>query len=237
MGPVPASSEPVPPAPPATPAPPAPASPLATPPPVVPPPPRLLPTPPPAAAPPPPGRLAPASCVPGPGGNRIELSETSKSSVPPQPAANQVSVTNKSDKGERVCRAMTARPPPTFKRTARRWHALAAWGKRGRAPKSGENRCFLPGTEGPTKLAEAAMRLQIRAPAPRRVRYARWPDLRLGCAAAGLLRSRAGGSLRAIWCWMTTRNPYVVLSKRTVYDNPWITVTEHAIQKPRGGEG
>jgi 8-oxo-dGTP pyrophosphatase MutT (NUDIX family) len=36
---------------------------------------------------------------------------------------------------------------------------------------------------------------------------------------------------------MTTRNPYVVLGSRTVYDNPWITVTEHAIQKPRGGEG
>jgi 8-oxo-dGTP pyrophosphatase MutT (NUDIX family) len=36
---------------------------------------------------------------------------------------------------------------------------------------------------------------------------------------------------------MTTRNPFVTLSSRRVYDNPWIRVTEHAIQKPRGGQG
>jgi 8-oxo-dGTP pyrophosphatase MutT (NUDIX family) len=36
---------------------------------------------------------------------------------------------------------------------------------------------------------------------------------------------------------MTTRNPYQILSSRSVYENPWICVTEHAIQKPRGGEG
>jgi ADP-ribose pyrophosphatase len=34
---------------------------------------------------------------------------------------------------------------------------------------------------------------------------------------------------------MTIRNPYVVLSSRCVYDNAWISVTEHAIQKPRAG--
>jgi 8-oxo-dGTP pyrophosphatase MutT (NUDIX family) len=36
---------------------------------------------------------------------------------------------------------------------------------------------------------------------------------------------------------MTTRNPYVILSSCRVYENRWITVTEHAIEKPRGGEG
>lgn len=36
---------------------------------------------------------------------------------------------------------------------------------------------------------------------------------------------------------MTGRNPYVVLASRNVYENPWIAVTEHAIRKPRGGEG
>jgi hypothetical protein len=36
---------------------------------------------------------------------------------------------------------------------------------------------------------------------------------------------------------MTSRNPYVILSSSRVYENRWITVTEHAIQKPRGGEG
>lgn len=33
------------------------------------------------------------------------------------------------------------------------------------------------------------------------------------------------------------RNPYTIVSSRQVYDNRWITVTEHAIQKPRGGDG
>lgn len=32
-------------------------------------------------------------------------------------------------------------------------------------------------------------------------------------------------------------NPFVVLSTRPVYDNPWIGVVEHRVQKPRGGEG
>lgn len=36
---------------------------------------------------------------------------------------------------------------------------------------------------------------------------------------------------------MTSRNPYVILSSERVYENRWITVTEHAIRKPRGGEG
>ena len=36
---------------------------------------------------------------------------------------------------------------------------------------------------------------------------------------------------------MTSRNPFVVLSSRRVYENAWIAVTEHAIQKPRGGDG
>src|SRR5262245_11371089 len=30
-------------------------------------------------------------------------------------------------------------------------------------------------------------------------------------------------------------NPFVILSSRAIYDNPWIAVTEHQIQKPRGG--
>lgn len=32
-------------------------------------------------------------------------------------------------------------------------------------------------------------------------------------------------------------NPFTVLSTRTVYQNPWIGVTEHRVIKPRGGEG
>jgi len=36
---------------------------------------------------------------------------------------------------------------------------------------------------------------------------------------------------------MNTRNPYVTRSRREVYDNAWIRVIEHTIQKPRGGEG
>jgi 8-oxo-dGTP pyrophosphatase MutT (NUDIX family) len=36
---------------------------------------------------------------------------------------------------------------------------------------------------------------------------------------------------------MASRNPYVILSSERVYENRWIAVTEHAIQKPRGGEG
>jgi 8-oxo-dGTP pyrophosphatase MutT (NUDIX family) len=36
---------------------------------------------------------------------------------------------------------------------------------------------------------------------------------------------------------MSARNPFVILSSRKVYENPWIALTEHAIQKPRGGEG
>lgn len=36
---------------------------------------------------------------------------------------------------------------------------------------------------------------------------------------------------------MSSRNPYVILSSRSVYENPWIRVTEHGIQKPRGGNG
>jgi ADP-ribose pyrophosphatase len=39
-----------------------------------------------------------------------------------------------------------------------------------------------------------------------------------------------------IWCGMS-RNPYVILSSRGVYENPWIRLTEHEIQKPRGGNG
>lgn len=36
---------------------------------------------------------------------------------------------------------------------------------------------------------------------------------------------------------MSRRNPFVVLSSRTVYENAWIRVVDHRIQKPRGGEG
>ncbi|HEX5660315.1 MAG TPA: NUDIX hydrolase [Polyangiales bacterium] len=32
-------------------------------------------------------------------------------------------------------------------------------------------------------------------------------------------------------------NPFAILSSREVYDNPWISLTEHAVRKPRGGEG
>lgn len=33
------------------------------------------------------------------------------------------------------------------------------------------------------------------------------------------------------------RNPFGLLSSRSVYDNAWIGVTEHRVSKPRGGEG
>jgi 8-oxo-dGTP pyrophosphatase MutT (NUDIX family) len=36
---------------------------------------------------------------------------------------------------------------------------------------------------------------------------------------------------------MSEENPFKVLASREVYDNPWISVTEHRIEKPRGGEG
>jgi hypothetical protein len=36
---------------------------------------------------------------------------------------------------------------------------------------------------------------------------------------------------------MSERNPFKILSTRAVYDNPWIGVSEHRIEKPRGGEG
>jgi 8-oxo-dGTP pyrophosphatase MutT (NUDIX family) len=36
---------------------------------------------------------------------------------------------------------------------------------------------------------------------------------------------------------MTEENPFKVLASRDVYDNPWISVVEHRIEKPRGGEG
>ena len=36
---------------------------------------------------------------------------------------------------------------------------------------------------------------------------------------------------------MSEHNPFKVLGAREVYDNPWISLTEHRIEKPRGGEG
>jgi ADP-ribose pyrophosphatase len=36
---------------------------------------------------------------------------------------------------------------------------------------------------------------------------------------------------------MSSRNPFTILSSRAVYENPWISLTEHAVRKPRGGEG
>jgi 8-oxo-dGTP pyrophosphatase MutT (NUDIX family) len=36
---------------------------------------------------------------------------------------------------------------------------------------------------------------------------------------------------------MSSRNPFTILSSREVYENPWISLSEHAVQKPRGGEG
>lgn len=36
---------------------------------------------------------------------------------------------------------------------------------------------------------------------------------------------------------MSEENPFKVLASREVYDNPWISVTEHRVEKPRGGEG
>jgi ADP-ribose pyrophosphatase len=36
---------------------------------------------------------------------------------------------------------------------------------------------------------------------------------------------------------MSRRNPFVIVSSREVYDNPWIALTEHAVEKPRGGQG
>lgn len=35
----------------------------------------------------------------------------------------------------------------------------------------------------------------------------------------------------------STKNPFRVLSTRPVYENPWISVTEHHVEKPRGGDG
>lgn len=36
---------------------------------------------------------------------------------------------------------------------------------------------------------------------------------------------------------MSEENPFKVLASREVYDNPWISVREHRVEKPRGGEG
>ncbi|MFZ5891857.1 MAG: NUDIX domain-containing protein [Myxococcota bacterium] len=36
---------------------------------------------------------------------------------------------------------------------------------------------------------------------------------------------------------MSEENPFTVLASREVYDNPWIRVIEHRVEKPRGGEG
>lgn len=36
---------------------------------------------------------------------------------------------------------------------------------------------------------------------------------------------------------MDEENPFKVLAAREVYDNPWISVREHRVEKPRGGEG
>lgn len=33
------------------------------------------------------------------------------------------------------------------------------------------------------------------------------------------------------------KNPFSVHSSRLVYENPWILVSEHAVRKPRGGDG
>ncbi len=36
---------------------------------------------------------------------------------------------------------------------------------------------------------------------------------------------------------MSEQNPFRTLGSRPIYDNPWISVTEHRVIKPRGGEG
>jgi 8-oxo-dGTP pyrophosphatase MutT (NUDIX family) len=36
---------------------------------------------------------------------------------------------------------------------------------------------------------------------------------------------------------LNERNPFRTLSSREVYDNPWIRVVEHQVQKPQGGAG
>ena len=36
---------------------------------------------------------------------------------------------------------------------------------------------------------------------------------------------------------MSEENPFRVLRARQVYENPWIRVVHHDIEKPRGGEG
>lgn len=36
---------------------------------------------------------------------------------------------------------------------------------------------------------------------------------------------------------MSDRNPWTVLSRRTVYENPWIRVDEHQVLNPKGGPG
>lgn len=36
---------------------------------------------------------------------------------------------------------------------------------------------------------------------------------------------------------MSEDNPFRTLGSRPIYENPWISVTEHRIVKPRGGEG
>lgn len=43
----------------------------------------------------------------------------------------------------------------------------------------------------------------------------------------------------AVLCGMTKEkeNPWTLLEAKEQYDNPWITVTEHQVVKPRGGKG
>ncbi|MGL1180953.1 ADP-ribose pyrophosphatase, partial [Vibrio parahaemolyticus] len=36
---------------------------------------------------------------------------------------------------------------------------------------------------------------------------------------------------------MTRRGDWTVLDQREIYDNPWITVTEHRVLNPAGGAG
>lgn len=36
---------------------------------------------------------------------------------------------------------------------------------------------------------------------------------------------------------MSDRNPWTLLQRRTVYDNPWIQVEEHQVLNPKGGQG